>query len=216
MPALLLGSIGVLAETSDIQRRAFNQAFAEAGLDWQWDRAEYARLLTQSGGRDRIARYAETRGETVDATALHARKSTFFRAALERGLPLRPGVADTIAEARTKGWRLAFVTSTSAANVDAILKATHLGRETFQLVTTAADATASKPAPDIYVHALLQLETLPQNAIAVEDNPDGLRAAQAAGIPCIAFPGELHTASTFTGATDRLERLSLPHDLKVA
>ncbi len=35
--AILLGSIGVVAETSDIQRRAYNTAFKEAGLDWVWE-----------------------------------------------------------------------------------------------------------------------------------------------------------------------------------
>lgn len=216
MPALLLGSIGVLAETSDLQRRAFNAAFAEAGLDWTWEREEYARLLTSSGGRARIAQYAELQGRDVDADALHARKSEIFQASLREGVPLRPGVADTIAEARTKGWRLGMVTTTSAENVDAILSATHLGRETFQVITTADDATASKPAPDIFVHALLQLETLPQDALAVEDNPDGLRAARAAGLACIAFPGAMHAHSDFTGATEIMDRLSLPNTLMVA
>jgi phosphoglycolate phosphatase-like HAD superfamily hydrolase len=52
--AILFGSIGTLVETSDFQRRAFNQAFAQAGLDWNWDTETYVRLLKKSGGQQRI------------------------------------------------------------------------------------------------------------------------------------------------------------------
>ncbi len=53
MSAVLFGSIGTLAETSEIQRGAFNQAFRANGLDWHWERDEYVALLERSGGRDR-------------------------------------------------------------------------------------------------------------------------------------------------------------------
>ena len=69
MSALLLGSISVLADTSELQREAFNQAFAEHGLDWEWSRKECRNLLTSNGGRDRVAEYAGGRDETVDAEA---------------------------------------------------------------------------------------------------------------------------------------------------
>ena len=47
--ALFVGSIGVLAETSDIQRRAYNQALAEAGVDWHWDEEPSRDLLAGRG-----------------------------------------------------------------------------------------------------------------------------------------------------------------------
>ena len=47
--AVLFGSIGSIVESSDIQRRAYNQALREAGLNWEWDRDTYAELLTQAG-----------------------------------------------------------------------------------------------------------------------------------------------------------------------
>ena len=65
--AILFGSIGTLIETSELQRRAFNQAFAEAGLDWDWNTEEYRRLLTKSGGCERIQDFATRRGSEVNA-----------------------------------------------------------------------------------------------------------------------------------------------------
>src|SRR5579875_2388832 len=67
MTAVLFGSIGTLADTSELQREAFNEAFREHGLDWNWSRDEYRELLRDSGGAKRIAAYAQERGDTVDA-----------------------------------------------------------------------------------------------------------------------------------------------------
>jgi len=58
MSAVLFGSIGALADTSEVQREAFNEAFRAHGLDWDWSREEYRQLLQSSGGKDRIATYA--------------------------------------------------------------------------------------------------------------------------------------------------------------
>ena len=54
MKALLLGSIGVLAETSELQRRAYNTAFVAHGIDWHWNIATYCRHLDTPGGQNRL------------------------------------------------------------------------------------------------------------------------------------------------------------------
>ena len=54
MNALLLGSIGVLAETSELQRRAYNTAFVAHGVDWHWNIATYCRHLATPGGQNRL------------------------------------------------------------------------------------------------------------------------------------------------------------------
>ena len=78
LKAVFFGSIGTLVETSDLQRRAFNQAFAEAGLDWNWSADVYKDLLTKSGGSSRIQDFATQCGIDVDASQLHLRKTEFF------------------------------------------------------------------------------------------------------------------------------------------
>lgn len=208
MKALLLGSIGVLAETSELQRAAFNAAFAEAGLDWHWSQTYYKDLLSRSGGAGRIAAEAARRSEAVDVAALHARKSTLFRQRLSGGVPLRPGVAETMQAARNTGNAVALVTTTSAANVAAVLDATGLARTDFDFVLTRADVTRAKPDPQAYTQALDRLGHPP--AHAVEDNPDGLRAALEAGLTCTAFPGALHVSSRFDEAAAIVETLTMP------
>lgn len=61
LKVVALGSIGTLIETSEIQRSAFNNAFMEDGLDWNWTQNDYSKMRGQSGGRQRIADYANTR-----------------------------------------------------------------------------------------------------------------------------------------------------------
>lgn len=63
--ALLFGSIGVLAETSEIQRQAYNQALTEAGLGWQWDAATYRDLLTTVGGKNRLSLLGRATGSPL-------------------------------------------------------------------------------------------------------------------------------------------------------
>ena len=80
MPALLFGSISTLADTSEEQRAAFNEAFARHGVDWRWERDEYRQLLTSNGGAARIAEFAQAaRPETstpLPCTARSPRSSS--------------------------------------------------------------------------------------------------------------------------------------------
>jgi len=208
--AVLFGSIGALVETSEIQRRAFNAAFLEAGLAWTWDEATYADLLARSGGRARIEACAAERGETVDAAAIHRRKSEIFRAMIaEIGLPLRPGVAPVIVAARSAGLPLGFVTTTARANVEEILAhARPPVAEVFALVTTAEDVTAPKPAPEVYRTALARLGLAARDVVAIEDSPTSAEAALAAGLPCVVFPGDYHRSRDFPVAASVVERLT--------
>ena len=65
--AILFGSIGTIVETSELQLRSFNQAFSEAGLDWNWSIEEYQTMLKKSGGRNRINDFANQVGIEVNA-----------------------------------------------------------------------------------------------------------------------------------------------------
>ncbi|SEN79447.1 HAD family hydrolase [Palleronia pelagia] len=208
MPAFLIGSIGVLAETSHLQRDAFNLAFREAGLDWHWSEDAYAAMLTRSGGAQRIRDYADNRDQRLDVGQIHRRKTEIFCDKLAEGVPLREGVADTLDETRAAGWRLGFVTTTSAANVDCVLDATGLSRGTFDTVVTRGDVVQSKPAPDAYYRALAALDCTADGSIAIEDNPDGVTAAKDAGLTCFALPGRMHAQSNFAHADMVLDRLA--------
>jgi HAD superfamily hydrolase (TIGR01509 family) len=209
--ALLFGSIGTLVETSELQRLAFNEAFAEAGLNWEWDVESYREMLTQSGGKRRIADYAAARGETVNAAASHRRKTELFDAIIEtHGLQTRPGVLETIAAAKDQGFKLGFATSTSAENVAAIFRAVgmSLQRSDFDFVGDASMVDQPKPHPEIYELALRETGASADQSVAIEDTAVSMQAAKAAGIRGVAFPGAYADPSAFDSDVPRLQQLS--------
>ena len=201
--AILFGSIGTIADSSELQRQAFNDAFAEHGLDWHWDRGSYRMMLGESGGAKRVAAYAEELGVAVDAPAVHATKTARFHELLgSSGLTRRPGVADTIDEARRSGIAVAMVTTTSPENVAAVLDALgpQLSAAAFDLIVDASQVVHPKPAPDAYLHALAALGEDARSCVAIEDNLGGITAASAAGIACAAFPNANTRDHDFEGA----------------
>ncbi len=211
MPAVLFGSIGALADTSELQREAFNEAFRAHGLDWNWSRDEYRQLLAESGGEQRIAAYADKTGDQVDAGAVHRTKSEHFQEFLRtRPITARPGVVDTIEEADRNGVQVALVTTTSGDNVAALAQALRpeLDVHSFALVVDSSSVEHPKPAPDAYRYAL---ETLGEDAgdcVAIEDNVGGTEAAIAAGVPCVAFPGENNAGHEFPESAHRVNELN--------
>src|SRR5476649_2527153 len=132
--ALIFDVDGTLADTErDGHRVAFNAAFAEAGLTWCWDEALYGELLQVAGGVERILHYARSYlSLTVSDSALHALAqrlhSSKTRHYVERiaagAVQLRPGVERLLRQARREGLRLAIATTTTRANVIALLQAT--------------------------------------------------------------------------------------------
>lgn len=212
MTALLLGSISTVADTSEIQRDAFNRAFAQHGLDWEWGQEEYRGLLQGNGGKDRVADYARERGQDVDAAAVHATKSELYQAALaETEISPRDGVVETIRQAQEAGTKVALVTTTSRENIDALAGAlaAHLDLNGLDLVVDATQVETSKPDPAAYRYALEQLGEEPGACVAIEDNVGGIQAANAAGVPSVAFPNENTAGHDFSAAAGRLEQLTL-------
>ncbi|MEM8980058.1 MAG: HAD-IA family hydrolase [Pseudomonadota bacterium] len=201
MRAVFFGSIGTIVETSELQRAAFNEAFLLHGLRWHWERGTYQSLLGQAGGAARIARYATQKDERVDHISIHATKSRLFHRALRaRRLDLRPGVMDVCAWAKSRGMALALVTTTDRAIVAALLEASFGADDVpFDLISAADPSLKPKPSPDTYRKALADVDLDPGTVLAIEDNADGLKAARAAGLTTVAFPG----ANTFATTVNR-------------
>lgn len=210
MPALLFGSIGSVADTSELQREAFNRAFAEHGLDWTWDQDTYRDLLAGSGGANRIAEYAAGRDEQVDAAAVHETKSSIFRTLLaEEPVALREGVSDAISQAKSEGYQVAFVTTTDAQNVSALLQSVEgLAPSDFDLIVDASQVDEPKPDPAVYAFALSELGTRADDVVAIEDNVGGVQAASSAQVAVVAFPGENNAAHDFGSADKVVQALS--------
>ena len=65
--AVLFGSIGTIIETSDIQRKCFNQAFQKVGLNWYWSKKNYKSMLKKTGGEKRVRKYSLENNTSTNA-----------------------------------------------------------------------------------------------------------------------------------------------------
>ncbi len=206
--ALLFDVDGTLADTErDGHRIAFNRAFKEAGLDWDWDIPLYGELLRVTGGKERMAHYAVSRrlsavGLEEMIPGLHLSKNRHYERLLaENAVPLRPGVRRLLEEARAAGVRLAIATTTSPENVTALLNhALPDGEHWFDVIGAGDVVAAKKPAPDIYFWVMDRMGLEPEECVAFEDSENGLRSAMTAGLKTVITPNGYTHAHDFTGA----------------
>jgi HAD superfamily hydrolase (TIGR01509 family) len=220
--ALLFDVDGTLADTErDGHRPAFNQAFADAGLDWHWDVALYGKLLAVTGGKERMKYYIDhfrpdyRKPDNFDELVadLHKAKTRHYSAlAAQGGIPMRPGVKRLLVQARTAGLRLAIATTTTPENVTVLLEHS-LGAGTqnwFEVIAAGDIVPVKKPAPDIYHWALDKMGLDAADCLAFEDSENGLRASLGAGLKTLVTINDYTLNHDFTGAAVVLSDLGDP------
>jgi HAD superfamily hydrolase (TIGR01509 family) len=201
--AIIFGGIGTLVETSDLQRRAFNDAFAALGIDYFWDTATYIKSLSETGGTNRLSTLILADGNHLSEQQIklvHAEKTRRFVELLAAShLPLRRGVGELINSARRQKIKLAWATTTSQANIDGLIASTNgvLARDMFDFIGSDKAVLHQKPDPQIYAICLDALGLKAQQALAIEDSLTGVQSAKAAGIRTIAFPGDFNAQKDF-------------------
>lgn len=210
LQALIFDVDGTLAETESAHLAAFNHAFAELGMDWVWTDEMYLHLLDVSGGKERILLYWQQLDPALDAKAvqsridrIHALKTTIYESLVNSGaVSLRPGVLALISEARQAGLKLAIATTTTPANIAALLRRP-LGeswRDLFAVIGDAATAPLKKPHPQVYFQVLEALGLDASQCLVIEDSSNGLRAATAAGLKTLITPNRYTLHHDFSDA----------------
>ncbi|WP_028079058.1 HAD-IA family hydrolase [Solimonas soli] len=202
LKAVLFDVDGTLADTEALGHRpAYNRAFRSLGLPFRWGPKLYRKLLKQPGGRERLKHYlqqyqpdlgaeAAEAQQNIDAwvAKVHALKSHYFKRYMRHGrVPLRPGIARIMREARRSGLRLAIVTNASLKTLKPVLKYS-MGPELaaeIEVIASGEEVQRKKPAPDLYQLAMRRLNLQPHECVALEDSEMGLEAAAAAGVAAV-------------------------------
>lgn len=130
----------------------------------------------------------EAYGEDFDYEGFRQRASEWFWDYIEKkGLPIKPGVREILAWLKENGWLVGLASSTRRSSVLNHLEQAGI-REYFSAVVTGDMVEHSKPQPDIYLMACRELGAEPGQAYAIEDSPNGIRSAYAAGMTPLMVP----------------------------
>eukprot|EP00466_Bigelowiella_natans_P001311 jgi/Bigna1/58035/fgenesh1_pm.49_\ len=194
--ALLFDCDGVLVDTEkDGHRVAFNRAFNEKGLGFEWGVEEYGRLLEVGGGKERMTAYfnqvgwpqdwptdAEERARRVKE--IHLLKTDIFSEMITKGeLQLRPGVKRLVSEAISNGVKVACCSTSNEKSVSAVPRFSDI-------------VPKKKPDPAVYLLASKELGIDPSRCAVIEDSHIGKCAGKSAGMTVVV------TKSGYTGNED--------------
>ena len=224
--ALIFDCDGVLAETErDGHRVAFNRVFAERTYGIEWDVLLYKELLKIGGGKERMRHFFEQTSwpaGTTDKDALilelHRAKTDYYMQIVESGqLPLRPGVARLVDEAIAGGIQLAVCSTSNERAVQAVVERL-LGaarRAKFGAILAGDVVSRKKPDPEIYRLAVARLGVDARQCAVVEDNRNGLLAAQGAGMHCVVTTNGYTEDEDFSAADLVVPELGDPPNVRV-
>ena len=186
-------------------------------LVWRELYREHGQVFTEAQWIDAIGRGAEEikespleildllTGNTLDLEEVDAtRKRRLMNMIYAE--PPRRGVLPLLKEAKTLGIRLGVASSSKHWWVDGHLQRLGLAQY-FSHVICADDVLRAKPYPDLYLKACSQLKVGTGEVIALEDSPNGIAAAKAAGVFVIAVPNAQTASLDLSAANERFESL---------
>jgi HAD superfamily hydrolase (TIGR01509 family) len=203
---LLFDFDGLLVDTETPSRLVWEELYREHGHELPQD--QWATLVGTIGAPfDPFGHLEELVGEALDEEALTTRRQARELELIDLE-DLRPGVEEYFAEAERLGLKTAVVSSSDDDWIER-----HLGRlgrlEGLDAIVAAnGDTQRAKPRPDLYLDALDRLGLTPEEGIAFEDSPNGVTAAKAAGLACVAVPNPITSTLALDDADLVLDSLA--------
>ena len=187
--AFLFDFDGLILDTEFAARAGWERLYREHGHELPTDL--WATLVgTTHAPWDPMGHLEELVGEPLERDALNERRYAHEIALIEAE-ELRPGIAEYLAAARQHGLRRAIVSSSNRAWVDMHLERLEEDAGWDAICTADRDPARAKPRPVLYLEALELLDVAAREAVAFEDSPNGVLAAKAAGVFCVAVPNNV-------------------------
>lgn len=197
--AIIFDLDGTIVLSLPTHFEAYERLFAEFGA--KWDFAEFEKVFTGTGAPGIIQNILARQGiKELNLPALVARKRDLFNKILEeKTLQTVPGFFEFLSSVRTAGLKKGIASGSSRANIFRMLQNIGVSAD-FPEVVSGEDVPRPKPAPDIYLAAAQRIGVSPHACFAIEDTPEGVMAAKAAGMKCAAFTTTIQKPKIFIDA----------------
>ncbi len=207
LEALIFDFDGLIVDTESTVLQSWAEVYAEFGHELPMD--DWIRSIGADYGPETFDPCADLEarvGQRLDWETIQARRYAREIALANRQPPL-PGVIALLDDARRHGLRLAVASSSSHRWVDGHLQRLGLF-DRFNAVVCADDVARAKPAPDLFLKAVDLLGVPPRSVVVLEDSANGVIAARAAGLFCVAVPTELTRRLDLSAASMRVQSLA--------
>ena len=187
---------GTIANTElEAHLPAFNKAFKDLEIDWNWDTDKYIQLLRINGGKNRISYYSRSRIDNISAdliVKIHKKKQFHYSEIIKKNcVKLKTGVFRLINELDRKKVRQFIVTSSSRKQVDLLIEYLFNGFNPFEFIISSDDVEFKKPNPSPYLKAMQLSGIERENSVVFEDSNPGLKSSLAANLPTIFIPSNI-------------------------
>ena len=189
---------GTIANTElEAHLPAFNIAFKDLGINWNWDTNTYINLLRINGGKNRISYYSKTNNDHFSEDLIikiHETKQYHYLEIIKKNcVYFKTGVFRLIKELHRKKIRQFIVTSSSIKQVDLLVEYLFNGFNPFEFIISSEDVELKKPNPLPYFKAIKLSGIKENNSIVFEDSNPGLKSSLAANLPTIFVPSNIPT-----------------------
>jgi len=187
---------GTIANTElEAHLPAFNNAFNELCIDWNWDTNTYIKLLKINGGKNRIAYYANSNNDNYSKDLIlkiHETKQFHYLEIIKKNsVSLKTGVFRLINELHRKNVRQFIVTSSSRIQVNLLVEYLFNGFNPFEFFISSEDVELKNPNPLPYLKAIQLSGINKNNSIVFEDSNPGLKSSLEANLPTIFVPSNI-------------------------
>lgn len=185
MKAVVFDMDGVLFDTEVLCMKSWMAVAERNGLQGM---AEVFPRCIGLNSNDSRRIVLDAYGEDFDYPRFREQAAAWQREYLEKnGLPVKPGMEELLEWVKASGYRVGLASSTRSSSVFSHLEQAGI-RDFFSVVITGDMVEHSKPRPDIYLLACRELGVEPWEAYAIEDSPNGIRSAYAAGMHGVMVP----------------------------
>jgi HAD superfamily hydrolase (TIGR01509 family) len=186
--ALLFDFDGLILDTETASRAGWEWLYRQHGQELPPDK--WASIVGTTGAWSPMDHLEDLVGEPLERKELNDRRYAHEISLIEAE-ELRPGIADYIEAAERHGLKRAIVSSSSRFWIDMHLERLERAYGWDAILTADRDHERAKPNPTMYLEALDMLGVAASEAVVLEDSPNGVKAARAAGIFVVAIPNNV-------------------------